>query len=140
MPHVFLDTPGSHLRSPDVALPIHGNAFSRARAGGLLDWIRDERHHLPVLRTADANAALPAVVIAGHRLRLGIGDVDHVVRVDVHAARTAELRPRVEELPVLVIDLNAVVRAIADEQPAARVHGERMRLLHLARTAALLAK
>ena len=41
-------------------------------------------------------------------------------------------------LSLLIEDLDAVVRAVADKQPAAGIHGQRVRLLHLSRTAALL--
>ena len=43
-----------------------------------------------------------------------------------------------DELAVLVQDLHAVVVAIADEEPAARVHRERVRLIELAGTGAEL--
>src|ERR1700756_1033758 len=57
----------------------------------------------------------------------------------MHAARPAELRPLVDELSVLVEDLDAVVVAVAHEQAPARIHGERMRRIELARRRALLA-
>ena len=59
-----------------------------------------------------------SVARSSHRARLRIGDVDVVLRVDVDAARTAELVPRVEQLAVLIEDLDPVVAAIADEQAA----------------------
>ena len=68
-----------------------------------------------------------------HGLRFGVGHVDHVVLVDEDAARPAELRPLVDELAVLIEDLDPVVVAIADEQPAARIDRERVRLIELAR-------
>ena len=60
--------------------------------------------------------------------RFGIGDIQRVgLPVDVDAARAAELEPLGDELAVLVEDLNAVVLAIADEQPAARIERQRVR-------------
>ena len=57
----------------------------------------------------------------------------HVVPVDVDAARPAELLPLIEELAVLVEDLDAVVLAVADEQPPLRIDRERVRHVELAR-------
>ena len=87
---------------------------------------------LAVLGAADADAALPAVVVLRHRLGFRVGDVDHVVLVDEDAARPAELLPLVDELAVLIEDLDAVVVAIADEEPALRVDRERVRLIEFA--------
>jgi len=42
------------------------------------------------------------------------------------------LAPLVDERPVLIEDLNPVVLAIADEQAAARVDGDGVRLAQLA--------
>src|SRR5262245_5322467 len=137
--HVLLDLSRTHLRTVDVTGRVDDDALSCARAGGVLIGIGDEVHLLAVFRTADANAALPVLVVTRDRLRLGIGDVDHVVLVDVDAARTAELVPLVEELAVLIEDLHAVVVAIADEQPAARIHRQRVRLIELAVAAAQFA-
>src|SRR5439155_19909849 len=67
------------------------------------------------------------------------GHVDRVVARDVDAARPAELMPDVEQLAVLIEDLNAVVLAIADEQPPARVHRDRVRLADLSRARSLRA-
>ena len=53
-------------------------------------------------------------------------------RGDGDAARPAELPPLGDELAVLIEDLDAVVLAIADEQPAARVHRDGVRLADLA--------
>ncbi len=88
---------------------------------------------LAVSDPADANAALPAVVVARHRFGFGVGHIDHVVLVDVDAARPAELRPLFDERAVLIEDLDPVVVAVADEQPALRIQRERVRLIELAR-------
>ena len=55
--------------------------------------------------------------------------------VDPDAARVAELRPLIEEAPVLIENLNAPVASIGDEEPALRIEGEAMRPDHLARAA-----
>ena len=49
------------------------------------------------------------------------------------AARTAELRPLGDERAVLVEDLETAVAAVAHEDPALRIDGDRMRLVELAR-------
>jgi hypothetical protein len=51
--------------------------------------------------------------------RFGVGHIDHVVLVDVHAAWPAKLKPLGNECAVLVKDLDSIVLAVADEQPAA---------------------
>ena len=95
--------------------------------------------HRAVLGAADADALLDAgqFVRAGIGPRLGVGDVDGVVPRDGDAARPAELTPFVEELAVLIEDLDPVVLAVADEQPAARIHRDRVRLADLAAAGAL---
>src|SRR5689334_964810 len=130
---------GAHLGAVDVALGVRGHAFRCAGAGRLVDRVRDERRHLAGLGAADADAALPAVVILRNGLRFGIRDIDHVVLVDEDAARAAELRPLGDELAVLVEYLDAVVRAVPDEQPALGIHRDRVRAIELARPRSLLA-
>ena len=66
--------------------------------------------------------------------RLGVRHVERVVLVDEEPARPAELGPGVEERSVLVEDLDPVVGAVADEQPALRVHGQRVRPLQFLRS------
>src|SRR5262245_14415020 len=97
--------------------------------------VLDEGANTPVLRAPDPDALLDAgqLVGAGVGARLGVGHVDSVVLGDEDAARPPELTPLAEELPLLVEDLNAVVLAITDEQPAARVHRNGVRLTELAR-------
>src|SRR5262249_49935402 len=74
-----------------------------------------------------------------NRLRFRIRDIDHVVLVDEDAARAAELRPLGDELAILIKNLNAVVRAIPEEEPALRIHGDRVRAVDLARSRSLRA-
>src|SRR6185295_13021441 len=84
---------------------------------------------------ADADTTVPVGLVTRGR-RLGIGRVEHVVLVDVDAARPAELPPLLEELAVLIEDLNAAVAAIADEQTSARIERERVRHVELPRARA----
>ena len=67
----------------------------------------------------------------------GIGDVDTVVLRDRDAARPPELPPLLEKLAALIEDLDAIVLAVADEQPAARVDRDGVRLADLAGPRAL---
>jgi hypothetical protein len=79
-------------------------------------------------------------VVTRHRFGFRVRDVEHVLFVYVQAARPAELRPCIEQLAALVVDLNPVVRAIAHEQSSARIHGEGVRLVHLGRPRSLAAE
>src|SRR5262245_12391508 len=54
---------GADLGAIDVAHRVGGDALGRAGPGRFLDRIGNECRHLSGLGTADANAALPAVVI-----------------------------------------------------------------------------
>src|SRR3954452_5334686 len=103
--------------------------------------IFDERGDAAIPRAADADAFLDPrqLVSAGVGTRLGIGDVDGVVFGDEDPARPAELAPLVQECAVLIEDLDPVVLAVADEQPPARVDGDRMRLAELAMSGSLTA-
>src|SRR5882762_476431 len=109
------------LGAVDVALSIGRDAFGSAGGGRVLVGIRNESRHLAVLRAADPDAAFPVGARLVDRARLRIRHVDDVVLVDVDAARAAELRPLVDEIAVLIEDLDAVVAAVAEKQPAARV-------------------
>src|SRR5262249_47979885 len=128
---------GTDLRAIDVALRVHGDSFRRARIRSRFVGIGDERRHRAVLRAADANAALPRAVRGRDGARLGVRYIDIVVLVDVNAARPAELVPRVQQRPVLVEDLDAIVAAIADEETAFGIHRQRVRLVQLVGARAL---
>src|SRR4051812_43101834 len=119
-----LDVPFQRLRSNLSAINharfVDADSLGGARVRCHLDRIGDEKFHRSITRAADANAALPrALATVAHRPRLRVGDVDVVLRVDVDAARTAELIPGVEELAILVEDLDAIVAAVADEEATA---------------------
>src|SRR6201999_4497810 len=116
-------------RAIDVPIDISGHPFRCARGGGLLDRIGDERRDRPVTCTADADAAPPAIVIAGYGFRLGIGHVDSVLLVDVDPAGAAELAPDGELPAVLIENHDPVVAAIANEQPPLGVHGQGVRAI-----------
>ena len=103
--------PAASTATPSAALvPVHSATVVRVCRIG------DERDHLAVFRAADADAALPVAVLCDTESDSESADVEHVVLVDEHAARPAELRPVVDELAFLVEDLDAVVAAVADEQ------------------------
>src|SRR5579871_161605 len=129
----------SDLGAVDVALGIGCDALGGAGGGGVLIRVRNQSRHRAVPGAADADAALPGAVRLVDRAGLRVGHVDDVVLVDVDAARPAELRPLVDEVSVLIEDLDTVVAAVAKEQPAARIHRQRVRAVHLAGGAALLA-
>src|SRR5262249_31197956 len=128
----------------DRAAADRGDAFGGA-AAALWIGVRDEVFHHAVLRAADPNAALPpgmGQVQALGRLvrRLRIRHEQVVVGVDVDAARPAELIPTRQIFAVLVVDLDPVVVAIADEEALLRVDGERVQARELARAAWAVAR
>src|SRR5690242_10523208 len=113
----------------DVASGVCGETFGasgicRGIVGG---GVGGEIFHGAVFGAADANAAAAARIVAIARFalaRLGIGDVDHIVLINVDSARAAELFPLGDEMAVLVKDLDAVVLAVANEQAALGVEGQ----------------
>src|SRR6266853_1881619 len=108
---------GPDFGAENVAHGIRGDALGGAGAGDLFHRVRNERRYRAVVHAPDPDAALPAVVIFRDGFRFGIGDIDDVVLVDEYAARPAELMPLGDVVAVLVEDLDAVVVAVADEEP-----------------------
>src|SRR5262249_51766715 len=132
VPDVFHHPFRADLGSVDVARRIGGDALGGARAFDFFDRVGNERRHHAGLGAANPDAAFPAVVIGGDRFRFGVGDIDRVIAIDEYRARPAELETLVEEHSILIEDLDAVVVAVADEQPTLRIHGDRMRNIELA--------
>ena len=67
----------------------------------------------------------------------GVGHINRVVRVDEDAARPAKLSPLVEERPVLIEDLDAVVpRSPTNSRPCESM-AMRMQAVELARARCL---
>src|SRR5579871_3893821 len=96
--------------------------------------IRNERDHLAilsVLHPADADAASKTRIRLFVRLR--IGRIEYVFGVDVYPARTAVLPPFFQEFSVLVEDLNPAIGAVANEQSALGIEGQRVRSIELTR-------
>src|SRR5262249_14719313 len=106
----------------------------------------DEVFQRPIFRAADPDAILPPwianrVAAAFRRIvgsadpvvRLRVGHDERVVLEDPDAAGPTELRPRIDDIHILVEDLHAVVRAIGDEEAALRVERETVRAQELAR-------
>src|ERR1700674_4275135 len=129
------------IRAVYIALGIRGDAFRQARTAGvrIRTRIGNEILDRTIAGAPNSNASLGAQVIGITGLwqcilsgvgpaipRFRVGDIDYVVLVDVHAARPAKLEPLGDELAVLVEDLDSVVLAVADEQPAAGIEGERV--------------
>src|SRR5262245_36983431 len=114
-----------HLTSDDPAVDVPLRVDADALRSRMLRrgrfQVLDERGDRPVLRAADADAFLDPgqLVRAGVGAGFRVGDVDRVVARDRDAARPPELPPFVEERAALIEDLNAVVLAVADEEPAA---------------------
>src|SRR6266566_1996192 len=137
LPDITHQALGSDLGAIDNAILVGSDAFGRTRGGGLRNRIRDEIFHRSIFGRSDAYAASPAIVVLRHRFRFRIRDIDRVVGVDPDAAGPAELCPGIEEFAVLIENLDAIIVAVADKQPAARIHGERMWGIELAGCGAL---
>ena len=135
------------VRTIYVAVCIHCYSLGQARAGcvGIRAWIWNEGSDRAIFGIPYANASLRARIksITGLRQReltrvgsaiprLRVGDVDHIVAIDVHSAWPAELEPLSDELTVLIKNLDPVVLAIADEDPSSRIDCDRMRVIELA--------
>src|SRR5256885_1952142 len=133
---VLLHRLWSDLRAVDVPLRVDGDALRGARAGGRLGRVRilrvrNEIHHLQILRAPDTDAALPSAGMR-RRARLRVGGVEAIVLVDEQSADAAEILRLGEELAVEIEELEPDVAAIGDEEPAARVDGEAVRRAELA--------
>src|ERR1043165_8194012 len=102
LPPKFQHPARPDLRAVDVAGVVGSDAFGGAGGGALLHRVGGERRHPAIPGAADADAALPAVMILRDGLRFRIRHVDVVLFVDVDAARPAELRPLSDELAVLI--------------------------------------
>ena len=136
-PALLLDVPlqalGSDFGAIDHALGIRRDAFGSAGRRPILIGlgIRNEGLHRAVFGASDADPAFPAGMTS--HVRFGVGDVQDVVLVDIEAAGTAELRPLVEKLPILVENLDAVVGAVADKQTSFGIEGQRVGRIEVTR-------
>jgi hypothetical protein len=139
-PDKLSDLP-EEIRTVYIAVEIRRDAFRHTRAAGvrIRTRIRNEIFDRAVRGAADSNATLRAQVIRIARLwqrelsgvgapvpRFGVGYIDHIVPVYINAARSAELEPLVDQFAVLVENLDSVVLAVADEEPAAGIESERV--------------
>src|SRR5215475_13697257 len=83
-----------HLAGPAAINDAGGISRNAFRHVGVGRDLRNEGHHLAVLRAADADALLEARVdLAAVIARLMVGGIDVVIAVDVEAARAPELLP-----------------------------------------------
>ena len=93
---------------------VYRNAFRHSVCGfGFGDKCSD----FTVLYAADTNALPEWSVVFFPRLR--VRDINDVVFVDVNTARPSELLPFCKKLSLLVEDLDAIVRTVCNENPAA---------------------
>src|SRR5690348_16719311 len=90
----------------------------------------NEDRHLAVFQTANADPPLPSRMDRIGRLR--ISGVDHIVPVDRQPADAAEAVVLADEAAFSRVDLDAMVVAIGDDQPALRIELERVRRAELA--------
>src|SRR5437868_15134398 len=110
-------------RAVHTAVAVHADTLGAGvlRARGL--HVLDEGGDFARCGAADPNPLPDArqLVRTGVGTGLGIGDVDGVVSGDGDPARPAELPPFGEVPAFLIEDLDAIVLAIADEQPPLRI-------------------
>ena len=125
---------GADFCAKDDAVVSGGNPF-RCAAATYGVWIRNEIRHGPVPRVSHPNPAREgarrAAIVGSIGPRFGVSHIDGVVGVDVDPARASELEPAFHEVAVLVEDLNAVVVAIPDEEPALGVELQRVKTREL---------
>ena len=125
------------LGAVNRALSVGPDAFAAAGAAafGIGIGVGNEIRHHAVLQAADADAALPAgiVAIAFLVLGFGVGDVQHVIAVDHDAAGPPELGELAQQFAILGEDLDAVVVAVADIEMAFGIHRQAVRHAELAR-------
>src|SRR5262245_35314504 len=67
-----------------------------------------------------------------------VGDVERVVLVDKHSARPTELLPLFEKFSILIEDLDPIVPPVTNKQTAARIHGQGVGHIELARAESFL--
>src|SRR5262249_25506127 len=135
--HVLPQIPCAGFARVEVARGIYDDTFGRGGRFLLGAEGRDEGGDPAILGAADANPGSDTRVV--FRVRLMIGYIKDVVAVDVGSARPAELLPLSDEISLLIEDLDAVVAAVADEDPSLRIDGDCVRRVELARGRAFLA-
>src|SRR5256885_5459259 len=128
---VLLQHPAADDRAIHIAPCVDADALRPTVLGHRRLDVLDEIFDRAVFRAADPDPLLPARVVRAPRFR--IGDIDAVVARDVDPAGPAELLPLIDEAPVLIEDLDSVVRAVADKHPSLRIDGNRVRGVELAR-------
>src|SRR5262249_50936442 len=128
--HVLPQIPRAGFARVEVARGIYDDTFGRAGRFLLGAEGRDEGGDLAILGATDADPWPDTRVV--FPVRLMIGHVEDVVAVNVDAARPAELLPLRDEIAILVEDLNAIVAAVADEDPSLRIDGDCVRRVELA--------
>jgi hypothetical protein len=67
-----------------------------------------------------------------------VGQVENVVPVDKQAARPTELLPLFEKFSILIEDLDPIVPPVTNKQTAARIHGQSVGRIELARGGSFL--
>src|SRR3990172_2846430 len=90
------------------------------------------------LYTRGARIVKRALPFPKVRVRIAIGHIHSVLRVDEKAARLPKLFPFLQEFSVLIENLDAIVTAVGDEQPSRGIHGDAMRHVELPGTRSFL--
>src|SRR5678815_1933286 len=123
------------LGSEDVACSVNRDTFTHRAVRRIRHHVcRNEDRHLPVFQTADTDSALPSGMHTFRRLR--VGSVDDVILVERETTRSAEVIVFRNEPAVLGQNLDPVIVAIGNDQPALRIKLNRVWSAELARARA----
>ena len=117
--YVFHQALARDFTGIDVAARIDRQEFDATFAVLVFLMIGNEGGHASCLRLADPDARQPARIARG--VRHAVADIDPIARVDIDAARLAELFPLGDEISLGIEHLDPVVAAIGDVDPPRRV-------------------
>ena len=66
-----------------------------------------------MVHAADSYASFNARIIA--TALGGVGYIEHVLRIDIHAARSAKLEPLIQKIVCLIENLHAIISSVTDQ-------------------------
>ena len=121
---VFPECPTACKGPIDVSCFIHNYTLLRA----IFMWVIKEESNHPVVDACNSHAfGVPRTIIGSSRrssiLRLGVGDVQHVIVINKQSAGPSKLFPFDNKITVLVKNLDPIIASITDKKPPGRIHG-----------------
>src|SRR5262249_9036721 len=109
----------------DVARSVDGNPFTHGSLRGICLVRGNEGRDFAIFETPDPDSPEPARMDLFRRF--GVGRVNNVILIDGQPAGATEVVVFSDEFAILRQDLDAMVVAIGDDQPAFRIEFERVR-------------